>query len=342
MGLSHSKCDGKEDLPPLPPKPDEAGVASKVKAAMDLVTGDEAQDLKSPGNFEGLQVDVRKLTSLGTYEGCKVEIGKQLTPMFAQAHAFWLGGSYYPQMNQHYNARYTLQTIGAENESVIIANIDQMGTLEGHLIGTMLGSLLQGKLMFNMPANHPTTSVADLDLNGKNAAAQLRLANNFHGQPGCMVGCSYVQALTPRLALGGEGSCNLEQASATLTAAAKYTAPTHSATATYTRGTSAQAQDSLSLQYYRPVNKKVALGSELQLNPATFDANFSTGAEFKLKQSTVNVCVDGTGKMQSMVEMSFATGSRLGFSAEMQFMPRDESGKSRDHYKFGYSLSLGQ
>lgn len=82
MGAAFStttKCDGAGALPPI---------------------GTHVPELpKSPGQFERVHEDVKKLTNVNTFEGAKFEVSKPLTPMFALNHLFLLGSSPYPNAN---------------------------------------------------------------------------------------------------------------------------------------------------------------------------------------------------------------------------------------------------
>ena len=82
---------------------------------------DEGPKLKCPGQFERLHDDSRRVSSCNTFEGAKFDVAKPLTPTFAVNHNFWLGGSYYPNANQHYKFGATL----GDNERVCIASVDQ-------------------------------------------------------------------------------------------------------------------------------------------------------------------------------------------------------------------------
>ncbi|KAH8062086.1 hypothetical protein JL720_13290 [Aureococcus anophagefferens] len=219
--------------------------------------------LKAPGQYERLHDDAKRVTAVNTFEGAKFEVAKPLTPTFALNHNFWLGGSYYPNANQHYKFGAT------------------------------------GKFIFNLPKDPKGfVAVLDADYGGATHSAQLKVAQNIHGVAGPHCGCAYMQAVTPRWSLGGEGACALAGPSAAAS-----------------RGTRARSGG----------------GGD------------AAGAEFALKQSRVNVAVDGNGKMASVVETQLSPAAKLTFSADMQLGYNDaEPGKHRDHFKFGYALQIGQ
>lgn len=202
-------------------------------------------------------------------------------------------------------------------------------------------SWLQGKLIFNLPYDPKGfVAVCDADFDFGTSSAQLKIAQNIHGQQGTHLGVSYLQAITPRLSLGGEGHCSLGAPSATLVAAGKYSTGKYSGVITYTK---AGMNDQLSFQYHRTVSPgRVQLGSELAVQPFTGEAQMATGAEFSLKQSRINLSVDGSGKMQSLIETVLSPAAKLTFSAEMHLGGADDAVKPRDSYKFGYALQIGQ
>lgn len=289
-----------------------------------------------PGQFERVHEDVKRLTNVNTFEGAKFEVSKPLTPMFALNHMVMLGASPYPNATSHYKFGANV----GDSERVCMAHVDQYGTVEGQLYGK-IASFLQGKLIFNLPRDPKGfVAVCDADFNMKTSTAQLKMAQNIHGQPGTHLGVSYLQAVTPRWSFGGEGHCSLGTPSATFVCAGKYSTGKYSGVVTYTK---AGDNDQLSLQYHRTVSPgRVQLGTELALQPFTGESQMATGAEFSLKQSRINLCVESSGKMQSVVETTLSPAAKLTFSAEMHLNSSDGEKGPRDTYKFGYALQIGQ
>ena len=81
---------------------------------------------------------------------------------------------------------------------------------------------------------------------------------------------------------------------------------------------------------------RVTLGAELQCSPTSLESQVLVGAEFNLTRSKVNVCVDGTGRVQSVLEakLGMAPGSpSLSFAAEVDH--------GKDTMRFGYGLNIG-
>lgn len=301
--------------------------------------GEPEKKLRCPGQFERLHDDVKKVTSVNTFEGAKFEVAKPLTPTFAVNHNFWLGGSYYPNANRHYKFGATV----GDNERVCMASVDQYGTLEGQFYGALVGAF-QGKFIFNLPKDPKGfVAVCDADYGGKDASAQLKVARNVHGVAGNHLGVAYMQAVTPALSVGGEGHVACAGPSSSLTAAAKYGGDKWVGVLAATRAAGAAA-DSFVASYARVVSpNRVSVGAELNASPgAGGDALMTCGAEFNLKQSRICVAVDGNGKMQSICEATLSPAAKLTFSAEMLLGMAEEPGKHRDQFKFGYALQIGQ
>ena len=256
----------------------------------------------------------------------------------ARARDRRLGGSYYPNANQHYKFGATV----GDNERVCMASVDQYGTLEGQFYGIVAGPV-QGKFIFNLPRDPKGfVAVCDADYAAPDATAQLKVARNVHGVAGSHLGAAYMQAVTPRLSLGGEGHVAVAGPASTLTAAAKWHGDKWTGVLAATRAAGAAA-DSFVASYARVVSpNRVSVGAELNAAPAAGDALVTCGAEFNLKQSRICLAVDGNGKMQSLAEATLSPAAKLTFSAEMQLGMADEPGKHRDSFKFGYALQIGQ
>ena len=156
--------------------------------------------------------------------------------------------------------------------------------------------------------------ICDLDYIGTTSSSQLKVARNIHGVNGTHLGCSYVQAITKRLALGGEGILQAAAPAATFTSALKWTGDAVGRRVLELRGRRT-ARPAGAVTTVSP--NRVTLGTELNVAPATGDASFSAGAEFALKQSRVNLAVDGSGRMQSASRRSCRRPPALLFSAEM-------------------------
>ena len=95
-------------------------------------------------------------------------------------------------------------------------------------------------------------------------------------------------------------------------------------------------QQAVTLSYNRVVTPgRVTVGTELQFNPFSLDAQVLVGAEFQLLRSKMNLVADGEGRIQSVLETRLGRGPqapRLSFSADMDH--------AKSQMKFGYGISM--
>lgn len=170
---------------------------------------------------------------------------------------------------------------------------------------------------------------------------------------GTVFGMNYFQSITPKLAMGGEGMYVAANGNLISSYGLKYEMDAPSANTDDNEAKDAIAaasgakpsswlfaqvlptQGLLNLHYRRIVTPdRVSLGAELSMTPA-LEAQVQFGAEFKLTRSKINMGVDGTGKIQTVVETKLGPtpGSpSLNLSADVDFVT--------DTMKFGYGLNI--
>jgi hypothetical protein len=161
---------------------------------------------------------------------------------------------------------------------------------------------------------------------------------NFQVGNGLMLGMSYFQSLTTKLAMGGKLLYHGKRKACIIDAAAKWNDPTYSFCGSYQMN-QLQTQDPrmplhlTTMQYVRRVNARTGLGAEMMyiMNNGELRVNF--GGEFNLKQSRFQTNVDQSGRIKSSLETIIAPILKLILTAEMSH--------STDEYKFGFGLAYG-
>ena len=87
-------------------------------------------------------MDVKRLVSLDTHDGFRVDVNKQLSPYMLSMHSFWLGTGMLPDGS---NKTYTFVTQVADEAGLLMARVDPMrGTLDGRVhkaLGPFMGKL---------------------------------------------------------------------------------------------------------------------------------------------------------------------------------------------------------
>lgn len=305
-------------------------------------------------------MDAKRLVTLDTYDGARVDISKQLSPYMAAVHSFWMGTGMLPDGR---NKTYSFVAQVADESGLLMARVDpERGSVDGRVHKALLGGLAMGKLQIGVSAEGQNDQLlADLDFGGQTWTGNLKYGSMGGG---IVFGLNYLQSVTPKLAMGGEGMYVAANGSLLSNYTVKYIMAAKSgdddddddqvsdsiAKAAEAAGKSIDdkagsstiyanyntGQGMLALNYKRNVTpNRVTLGAELQCSPASLESQVLVGAEFKLQRSKVQLCVDGTGRIQSTLEakLGIAPGSpSLNFSAEVDH--------GKDVMRFGYGINI--
>jgi mitochondrial import receptor subunit TOM40 len=362
-------------LPPPPPPPATATTAT-TNTTTSATTASSSEQLDAsiaqiassvtsvpnPGPLEASTWDVRRLTSLDTYDGMRCDISKQLSPYFAVVHSFQLGTSGLPEGK---NSNYCMTSQMNDENGFMMCRVDpDRQSVDGRIHHSLLGGLAMGKLQVGTSTEGQHDQLlGELDFGGMTWTGNIKYGSMGGGN---VYGFNYFQGVTPRLALGGEAMYVGVNGNKIGSYTAKYAlypdgkkeeeggvlllagssggasaagggvppgeAPSYLA-ATYNSG-----QSMLSLAYKRCItpNNRVTLATSLECSPMTLESQVFVGAEFNLTRSKMNICVDGSGRIQSVL------GANLGRepgSPTLNFVAELDHGKS--FMKFGYGLNIG-
>ncbi|KAL7530162.1 hypothetical protein ACHAXR_003341 [Thalassiosira sp. AJA248-18] len=347
---------------PPPPPPATTSTASASSAAPPPPAADDdiakaaasVSSCPNPGPLEAATWDVRRLVTLDTYDGVRVDISKQLSPYFAVVHSFHLGTTMLPDGK---NASYGFTTQMNDEEGFMMARVDpERGSVDGRIHKALLGGLAMAKLQVGVSSEGANDQLlGEIDVGAATWTANLKYGSMGGGN---VFGCNYYQAISPRLSMGGEGMYIGANGNQMSSYTAKYLFPNvnngdgddkdGSAAAaapgappgeapSYLAATYNAGQGMLSLNYKRAVTpSRVNIGASLECSPMTLESQVLVGAEFNLTRSKMNVCVDGTGRIQSVLEAKLGRepGSpALNFAAELDH--------GKNVMKFGYGLNIG-
>ena len=275
----------------------------------------------------------------------RVDISKQLSPFFAVVHSFHLGTTMLPDGR---NSSYGFTAQMNDEEGFCMARVDpERGSVDGRVHKALLGGIAMGKLQVGVSNEGSNDQLlGEIDLGAETWTANLKYGSMGGGN---VWGCNYFQAVTPKLAMGGEGMYIGANGNMLSSYTAKYSlapnktddlddsvksaAPGDSyLAATYNAG-----QGMLSVNFKRAVTpSRVNIGASLECSPVTLESQVLFGAEFNLTRSKMNICVDGTGRIQSTLEAKLGRdqGSpALNFAAELDH--------GKNVMKFGYGLNIG-
>mmetsp|Transcript_13428 Transcript_13428/g.27247 ORF Transcript_13428/g.27247 Transcript_13428/m.27247 type:complete len:379 (-) Transcript_13428:1596-2732(-) len=346
-----SKSGEAGSTPPPPPPAAESDKAAAPPPPSPVAADDDiakaaasVSSCPNPGPLEMATYDVRRLVSLDTYDGVRVDISKQLSPFFACVHSFHLGTTMLPDGK---NCSYGFTTQMNDEEGFMMARVDpERGSVDGRIHKALLGGLAMGKLQLGLSSEGQSDQMlGEVDIGAATWTANLKYGSMGGGN---VFGCNYFQAVTPKLAMGGEGMYIGANGNMLSSYTAKYSfdngteegsdaAPGPPEAPSYLAATYNAGQGMLSLNYKRAVTaQRVNIGASLECSPMTLESQVLLGAEFNLTRSKMNVCIDGSGRIQSVLETKLGRepGSpALNFAAELDH--------GKNVMKFGYGLNIG-
>lgn len=340
---------GGSSPPPPPPASSDDDSIARAAAAATANT--------NPGPYEQAPQELKRLVMLDTHDGFRCDINKQLSPYMAVVHSFWLGTAMIPDGRTR---TYTWLAQVADERSLYMARVDpERLSVDGRIHRSVLGGLAMCKLQVGVSSEGQSDQcLLDVDVNGPSWSANAKYGS-MGGGP--IYGCSFHQALTPRLSMGGEGMYISANGNMISSYMAKFSLPAPSpaspapllppsggggaaspppepalstVVAHFAPGSPSGLP--LTLNYKRVVTPgRVTLGAELACDPATLASNVVLGAEFRFSRSKLQVAVDGTARVQSVLETKLGKEPgqpSLNFSAELDHL--------KDEMKFGYGLSI--
>eukprot|EP00604_Paraphysomonas_vestita_P000603 CAMPEP_0174825016 /NCGR_PEP_ID=MMETSP1107-20130205/41055_1 /TAXON_ID=36770 /ORGANISM="Paraphysomonas vestita, Strain GFlagA" /LENGTH=261 /DNA_ID=CAMNT_0016055699 /DNA_START=201 /DNA_END=986 /DNA_ORIENTATION=+ len=251
--------------------------------------------------------------TVGTYDGLRVSVQKQLNLNSVVSHFYWLGSQATGQ------PIYQYRIIFADDDKFINISTDADINVEGEVKWPLV-KRTQGKLNFTL-ADQAKSGVAEVHYNGDNWTGHVSLGRS----PGWVAGCSYVQAITPFLNLGGYARWDISKDAFSQGFVGAYDKEENLIAAKY--------DTNLQILYLRRVNpNRVNVSTDLVLGE-DLSTTMTLSAEYILKQSKLNFSVDSNLFLKSMLETTIAPGTSIQFSAEVLH--------AKEHYRFGYGITMG-
>jgi mitochondrial import receptor subunit TOM40 len=327
--------------PPPPDSPDSIAEAANLASAY-----------SNPGPYEQAAADAKRLVTLDTFDGFRCDIQKQVSPFMLAIHSFWLGTSMIPDGRK---SSYSFTTQVADDSGFLLARADpSRGSVDGRIHRALLGGIAMGKIQCGVSQDGQADQVlAEVDFGGHTWTGNLKYGSMGGG---LVYGLNYYQAVTPRLAMGGEGMYISANQGLLSSYTLKYTMPAKTGEegepSPITKASQLPAGDFLgnstmivnynaaqaacTLNYKRVITpNRVTVGGELQFSPFTFGSQLLLGAEFKLSRSKMCVSVDERGRLQTVLEakLGFQPHSpTLQFSADVDHL--------NEEMKFGYGINI--
>ncbi|KAI9850119.1 MAG: translocase of outer mitochondrial membrane [Thelocarpon superellum] len=303
----------------------------------------EALGLSNPGSVENIAKEVQKDVLLNnyTFTGLRADLTKAfgVTPLFQISHAFSMGSQALPP--------YTFAALYGTSNVLLQGNVDNDGQLSARANYRWSRAFATKTNAQIAPGPGQAMLQVDNDYTGDDFTASLKALNPSildGGLTGIFVG-SYLQAVTPSLALGVEAvwqraGLNLGPETA-LSYCAKYKGDDWIASA------SLQAQGALSTSYWRRITDKVEAGADLNLQLVGLgrgrggglmggamgkEGLATLGAKYDFRASTFRAQIDSNGRLGCLLEKRLAPAVMVTFAGDMDH--------SKQQAKIGLAVSI--
>jgi mitochondrial import receptor subunit TOM40 len=273
-------------------------------------------ELPNPGAYEDMNQEATMILRQNTFEGLQFNM---TMPIGSQA--FSMGQTVEMGAKDHPGA-YAFAANYFSNRLVMISRVTPAdGRVNGRIFYTHTPSLTS---KFNADVgSDPDSAKAswDLDYRGEDFCSQLKIAN------GGIAALSYLQSVTPTIAIGGEGFFQGKSGFSAITAAAKYANGTDIASITVA------SFGPVIASYMHRVNPRSAFATEIFIDGRSRDSHVSCGYRFDLTSSSVMGNIDSSGRISATVE------ERI--NPVLSFLLSGELDHQREEYRFGFGVNIG-
>ncbi|KAK1149942.1 translocase of outer mitochondrial membrane [Aspergillus melleus] len=299
-----------------------------------------ALGLPNPGTVENIAREVQKdvLLSNFMFTGLRADLTKVfgMSPLFRVSHAFSMGSSGnlppYAFSAMYGSPKVFMQgNFGSDGALAAVGNYRWSPKLVTKTNTQIMAGASQGLMQI------------DNDYTGDDFSASLKAFNPSlldGGLTGIFVG-SYLQSITPSLALGFEAIWQRQAMNARPETALSYSA--RYKTSDWIASAQLQAQGTFTASYWRKLSERVEAGVDMNLqfapNAAAImmggpsrDGTTSIGAKYDFRASTFRAQVDSAGKVSCLLEKRIAMPIALTFAGEID--------QAKQSAKLGLAVSL--
>ncbi|KAL1925649.1 uncharacterized protein VTP21DRAFT_532 [Calcarisporiella thermophila] len=279
----------------------------------------------NPGTFDSLHREVKNtfLTN-HLFDGARADLTKILSPNFQVTHSFSLGSVVAPP-------QYNFGSIFLGTNSLLQGTVDNDGNVTAR-VNYAWNQKNTTKIQAQI-SGQPGHSMLQVEHDhlGSDYSVSLKAVNPSPAESTGIYLLSYLQSITPRLALGVETVYQrpTSEVEETLTSVvAKYTGDNCVATV------QAQGMGALHASYYHKLGEKVDVGTEIQLLSAggRRDGVTTFGALYQFRQSSVRAQIDTTGRVSAVIEERMAPGFSFLVSGDLDHV--------KGNAKFGVGIMI--
>lgn len=304
-----------------------------------VVARRETLGLKNPGTIENINKEVSKDVFLNNYffSGLRADLSKpfSMSPAFQISHSFSIGSPVMPA--------YGFAAFYATDSALLQGNIDNDLSLSGRLhYGWSKNSTTKANVQ--IANGQPAMLQLEHDFLGPDFSINFKSLNpSFLDGAFTGVGvASFLQALTPKLALGLETVYSAQSIAHPPDAAVSFVG--RYVSNDWIASAQLQAQGNIIASFHRKVTDKVEAGVEASLGlansqqqavmggpsgPPTVEGTTTIGAKYEFRQSVFRGQIDSNGKVSCLLEKRVLPVVSVTFAGEI------------DHAKNASRLGLG-
>lgn len=275
----------------------------------------ERSELPNPGAYEEINQEASLILRPNLIDGMQFNFNAPLSSAFALGSGVEMGSKDRPGL-------FALNANFYTNKLVMISRTTPSdGRVNGRVFINHTPALTS-KIVADVGVEPGSSKGSwDLDYRASDSCSQLKIAN------GGIVAVSYLQSVTPWLALGGEGFYQGKSRFSAITMAAKYSHQSDTASL------SVASFGPVIASYVHKVNPKVSFATELFIDGRTRDSHLTIGYRFDLKSAVVVGHVDSTGRVAATLEERINPAFTLTLSGELDH--------SKESYNFGFGVNIG-
>ncbi|KAE8224790.1 hypothetical protein CF319_g2379 [Tilletia indica] len=295
-------------------------------------------DLPHPGLPERINNEaMQTFTTNHLFDGVRFDLAKgaSINPMFHVSHNFNLGGS------QARNGSYSFSTMYGTDEIFATGNVDDTGAVQARVnrrwnkthTSKAQASLSQGFGQTMLQLEHV--------LNGRDNSLSLKSINANPADGTGMYMFSFLQSVTPSLALGLEAVYARQPGSpedVTSTYMLKYSGAPKSGIAgdrpEWIGSVNLITQGILQASYWHKLGERVDAAAELTVISAGAkrEAEAKIAAKWDFRLATLRAQLDNFGRLTSVYEARIFPSFSMTFAAELDHL--------RSQAKFGFGVSI--
>ncbi|PHU16189.1 Mitochondrial import receptor subunit TOM40-1 [Capsicum chinense] len=283
-------------------------------------------NLPCPVPYEEINREVIMSLKPELFEGMRFDFTRVLNQRFFLSHSVFMGPTELPTQSMDVvkipTAHYEFGANFIDPKLMLLGRVLTDGKVNARVKCDLSENLAMKANAQLTGEPHMSHGMVNFDYKGKDYRTQFQFGN------GALFGASYIQSVTPHLALGGEVFWAGQHRKSGIGYVARYNTNKMVATGQIA------STGIVSLGYVQKVSEKVSLASDFMYDYRSRDVTASVGYDYILRQCRLRGKIDSNGCVAAFLEERLNMGLNFILSAEIDHKKRD--------YKFGFGLTLGE